>query len=114
LLALTMERLRSMGKYEENKGISIVVGRKKEFPKGLKLGRDVILVGDCLKKYRGQGSPFSGGCPPAEPFPLWAIIDRKDHTEIGEDFRERMAEDEKYWRTYLGELERRRNSKYKK
>ena len=24
-----------MGKYEENKGISIVVGRKKEFPKGL-------------------------------------------------------------------------------
>jgi len=114
LLALTMERLKSMGKYEKNKGISIVVGRKKELPKGLKLGRDVILVGDCLKKYCGQGSPFSGGCPPAEPFPLWVIIDRKDHTEIGEGFRERMAEDEKYWKPYLDELEKKRSSKYKK
>jgi uncharacterized protein (DUF362 family) len=114
LLALTMERLKSMGKYEKNKGISIVVGRKKELPKGLKLGRDVILVGDCLKKYRGQGSPFSGGCPPAEPFPLWVIIDRKDHTEIGEGFRERMAEDEKYWKPYLSQLEKKRSSKYKK
>ena len=114
LLALTMERLKSMGKYEKNKGISIVVGRKKELPKRLKLGRDVILVGDCLKKYRGQGSPFSGGCPPAEPFPLWVIIDRKDHTEPSEGFRERMAEDEKYWKPYLGELEKKRSSKYKK
>lgn len=114
LLALTMERLKSMGEYEKNKGISILAGRKKELPQRLKLGRDVILVGDCLKKYRGQGSPFSGGCPPAEPFPLWVILDRKDHTEIGEGFRERMAEDEKYWIAYLRELEKKKSSKYKK
>jgi len=114
LLGLTMEKLKSMGDYDKNKGISIVVGRKKELPKRLKLGKDVVLVGDCLKKYRGQGSPFSGGCPPAEPFPLWAIIDRKDHTEIGEGFRERMAEDEKHWTGYLRQLEKKRSSKYKK
>jgi len=114
LLALTMERLKSMGEYEKNKGLSIVVGRKKQLPKGLKPGRDLILIGDCLKKYQGLGSPFSGGCPPAEPFPLWAIIDRKDHTEIGEGFRERMAEDEKYWTGYLRELEKKRSSKYKR
>lgn len=114
LLALTMEKLKAMGEYDKNKGVSIVIGRKKELPKGLKPGRDVILVGDCLKKYRGQGSPFSGGCPPAEPFPLWVIIDRKDHTEIGEDFRQRMSEDEKPWKVYLSELEKKRSSKYKK
>lgn len=114
LLALTMEKLKSMDEYEKNKGISILVGRKKELPKGLNLGRDVILIGDCLKKYRGQGSPFSGGCPPGEPFPLWVILDRKDHTEVGEDLRERMAQDEKYWKGYLNELEKKRGSKYKR
>ena len=114
ILALTLEKLRSMGEYERHKDISILVGRKKELPKGVKLGRDVVLVGDCLKKYRDQGSPFAGGCPPAEPFPLWAIIDRKDHTEIGEDFRERMGQDEKYWVAYLRELEKKRSSRYKR
>ncbi len=114
LLALTMEKLKAMGEYDKNKEISIIVGRKKELPKGLKLGKDVILIGDCLKKYRGQGSPFSGGCPPQEPFPLWVIIDRKDHTEAGQDFRPRMAEDEKPWKVYLTELEKKMSSKYKK
>lgn len=113
LLAMTMEKLKAMGEYEKNKGISVVVGRKKELPKGLKLGKDVILMGDCLKKYRGQGSPFSGGCPPAEPFPLWVIIDRKDHTEVGPEFRDRMGQDEKPWKTHLIELEKKKSSKYK-
>ena len=114
LLAMTMEKLKAIGEYEKNKGISIVVGRKKELPRGVKLGKDVILMGDCLKKYRGQGSPFSGGCPPAEPFPLWVIQDRKDHTEVGPEFRDRMGQDEKPWKIYLSELEKKRSSKYKK
>jgi len=42
------------------------------------------------------------------------IIDRKDHTEIGEDFRERMGQDEKYWVAYLRELEKKRSSRYKR
>lgn len=114
LLAMTMEKLKAMGEYEKHKGISILLGRKKELPEGLRLGRDVILMGDCLKKYRGNGSPFAGGCPPAEPFPLWVILDRKDHTEVGPEFRDRMAQDEKYWLTYLHELEKKHSSKYKK
>ena len=114
LLAMTMEKLKAMDEYEKHKGISILVGLKKEIPKGLKLGKDVILMGDCLRKYRGLGSPFSGGCPPAEPFPLWAILDRKDHTEVGPEFRQRMGQDEKYWVPYLRELERKKSSKYKK
>lgn len=114
LLSLTMERLKAMGEYEKNKGISIIMGRKKELPKGLNFGRDVILVGDCLKKYRGKGSPFAGGCPPGEPFPLWVIIDRKDHVEVDEGIRERMAEDDKSWTVYLRELEKKRSSKYQR
>jgi len=116
LLSMTMEKLKAMGEYEKNKGISIICGRKKELPKGLSFGRDVILVGDCLKKYRGKGSPFSSGCPPGEPFPLWAIIDRKDYADIGEaeNIRERMAEDDKSWNVYLSELEKKRSSKYQR
>jgi uncharacterized protein (DUF362 family) len=113
LLAMTMEKLKALGEYQKNKGISIIMGRKKELPKGLKLGKDVILIGDCLKKYRGQGSPFSGGCPPAEPFPLWAIIDRDDFVEVGPGFRDRMGSDEKPWLVYLRELEKKRSSKYR-
>jgi hypothetical protein len=109
-----MEKLKAMGGYEKHKGISILVGRKKEIPKELKFGRDVILMGDCLKKYRGQGSPFSGGCPPAEPFLLWVTLDRKDHTGVGPEFRDRVARDETYWVSNLRELEEKKSSKYKK
>jgi len=64
-------------------------------------------VGDCLKKYRGR-APWACGCPPAEPFPLWAIIDRKDHTEIGPDFRDRMARDAKPFEEYVARLHKSR------
>jgi uncharacterized protein (DUF362 family) len=114
LLAMTMEKLKALGEYQKNSGISIIMGRKKELPKGLKLGKDVILIGDCLKKYRGLGSPFSGGCPPAEPFPLWAIIDREDFVEVGPEFRDRMGKDEKPWLLYLADLEKKRIGKYRK
>ena len=89
LLSFTMEKLKALGEYDKNAGASIVVGRKKELPKGIS-PEDLILVGDCLKKYRGQGA-FAGGCPPGEPFPLWAIIDRKDYSEVSDGARDRMA-----------------------
>jgi len=54
------------------------------------------------------------GYPPAEPFPLWVIMDREDHTKVGLDFRERMAEDEKKMESLLRELEKKRRSKYRK
>jgi uncharacterized protein (DUF362 family) len=93
----------SLGEYEKNAGISILIGPKKKLPEGVKPGKDLIIIGDCLRKYRGQG-PFASGCPSLEPFPLWAIIDRRDHTEMGPDFRDRMAADAKAFDDYLAKI----------
>ena len=103
LMAYTMVKLKSLGEYEKNAGISIIIGPKKKLPEGVKPGKDLVLVGDCLKKYRGQGA-FAGGCPPLEPFPLWAIIDRRDHTEMGPDFRDRMAVEAKPFDDYMASI----------
>lgn len=113
LVAFTLEKLKALGEYEKNAGISVLLGRKKELSKEGKPGKNLVLVGDCLKKYRGQG-PFAGGCPPLEPFPLWAIIDRKDHTEIGPDFRDRMAKEAKQFDDYMARLKAQRERKRSK
>ncbi|MBW1996823.1 MAG: DUF362 domain-containing protein [Deltaproteobacteria bacterium] len=102
LVALTMEKLKSLNEYEKNTDVHILVGRKKEIPEGLEPSK-VILFGDCLKKYRGSGV-FVAGCPPAEPHPLWAIIDRKDYTEIGPDLRDRMAREAPYFEAHMEKL----------
>lgn len=75
LLMYGMERLKSLGQYEKNAGMAIVLGSKKELPKGVKR-ENLILMGDCVKKFRDQGI-FVEGCPPLEMQPTWAIIDRK-------------------------------------
>ena len=75
LMAFTMEKLKAVDEYDRNAGISIVFGPKKSLPGGVKPGKDLILVGDCVKKYREQGI-WIAGCPPIEPFPVYAIIDR--------------------------------------
>jgi len=74
ITACTMEVLKAMGEYEKNSGISIVLGPKKELPKGVS-PENLILMGDCVKKYRNQGI-FVEGCPPGEPHLQWAIVDR--------------------------------------
>lgn len=102
LVGLTMEKLKSLGEYEKNRDVTILVGRKKGIPEGLQHDK-VILFGDCLKKYRKQGI-FAGGCPPLEPHPLWAIIDRKEYTEMGPGFRERMAEDAPFFELHMEKL----------
>ncbi len=101
-VAMNMEKLKALGKYDENAGITIVLGPKKELPKGVEK-KDLILVGSCLKKYRDQGV-FVGGCPPLEPFPLWAVVDRKDYTEIEQLDRERMAREDVIFRKYMEKL----------
>ena len=106
LVGLTMEKLISLGEYDKNSDVTILVGRKKEIPEDLDPYK-VILFGDCLKKYRKKGI-FAGGCPPLEPHPLWAIIDRKGYTEMGPGFRERMAEDAPAFETHLEKLKKER------
>ncbi len=79
LLAYTMENLKCMGEYDKHAGIHILMGRTEELPEGVD-PRNVILVGDCNKKFRGKGV-MAGGCPPAEPFIIFSILDRKDFIE---------------------------------
>jgi hypothetical protein len=74
LLSYCMERLKSLDAYDRNAGVSIVLGRTAELPQGVE-PRDLILVGDCVKKYRDQGL-FVPGCPPIEMEPTWTIMDR--------------------------------------
>ncbi|MBW1767422.1 MAG: DUF362 domain-containing protein [Deltaproteobacteria bacterium] len=111
LVQLTMEKLKSLDEYDKNSDVTILVGRKKEIPKGID-PKKLILHGDCLKKYRDQGV-FIGGCPPAEPHPVWAIVDRKDYTEIGDGdiFRERMAKEGPYFEKHMQKLVKERNKR---
>ena len=44
------------------------------------------------------------GCPPAEPFPLWSIVDRKDYVEVPPWVRERMAKEEELFVTHQKKL----------
>jgi uncharacterized protein (DUF362 family) len=75
LLAYSLERLKSLGEYDKNAGMSIVLGRTAEPPKGVK-PENLILMGDCVKKFRDKGL-FVSGCPPFEMEPCWTIMDRK-------------------------------------
>ncbi len=102
LVAMTMEKLKGLGEYDKNAGITVVLGREKELPKGVDK-KNLILVGDCLKKWRDHGV-FTSGCPPLEPFPLWAITDRRDYTDIEELDRERMAGEDVLFRKYIDKL----------
>ena len=102
LVGLTMEKLKALGEYEKNKDIHIFVGRKKEIPEGMDPEK-VLLFGDCLKKFRNKGI-LAEGCPPLEPHPLWAIVDRKSYAGMGPGFRERMAEEGPPFEKYMEKL----------
>jgi len=102
LLAFTMEVLKATGEYDKNAGLSIVIGRKKALPEGVK-PENLILIGKCVKKYRDRGI-FVGGCPPAEPYALFAITDREDYTEDKKDTRERYEAGMKGFKDYMYRL----------
>jgi uncharacterized protein (DUF362 family) len=98
LTAFTMSKLKLLGEYEKNKGLTIIVGRKGKLPEGVKPGKDLVLVGDCLKPLRKKlkgNCLFATGCPPLESFPYRAIVDREDQLERQPDGRARhVAETE--------------------
>jgi hypothetical protein len=106
LVAFTMEKLKALGQYDKNAGCHVVVGSKRddEMPKDVD-PNDVILIGDCVKRFRGKGmGHWSAGCPPLEPHPLWVFIDREDHYEMEPYFRARMAEDEGPWVEWIAKM----------
>jgi hypothetical protein len=105
LLAFTMENLKALGEYDRHAGMSLVIGRKKKLPEGVK-PKDLVLIGDCLKKHRGKGEGICvGGCPPGEPHILFAIQDREDWIGEKEGMRERHEAIAKIFRRYLDSLE---------
>ena len=92
LMAFIMTKLKVLEEYEKNKGIDIIIGRKKDLPEGVKPGNDLILIGDCTKPLRkkiGNKCIFAVGCPPMESFPYRAIVDREDQLERKPGARER-------------------------
>ncbi len=91
LLAFTMEKLKALGQYDKHAGISVLVGRKKGLPD--KDPKDIILFGDCVKKYRGQGVYISG-CPPGERYPVWSIMNRSDSENCARAPRSKETEAE--------------------
>ncbi|HLA82117.1 MAG TPA: DUF362 domain-containing protein, partial [Thermoleophilia bacterium] len=108
LVAFTMEKLKALGQYDKNAGCHVVVGSKKdeEMPQGVDPD-NVILIGDCVKRFARKGiGHWSAGCPPLEPHPLWVFIDREDHFEMEPYFRARMAEDEGPWIEYISKMRR--------
>jgi uncharacterized protein (DUF362 family) len=103
LLAFTMVKLEQLGEYDKHKGLNIIIGRKKKLPEGVQPGKDLILMGDCLK---GLGKKIDGnclsvpGCPPVEAFPYWTIVDREE--QPGENAsRERHEAEEKIFKEKL-------------
>lgn len=113
LLAYTMEKLKATGEYDKHMGISMVIGPKNKLPKRVNRGKDLILVGDCTRKYRDQGM-FIHGCPPHEPEPFWAIIDGRTYQgpeDMDFDLRARMAEERKIFKDYMKSLRDRSNEK---
>lgn len=102
LMAFTMEKLKAMGEYEKHAGTTLVFGQKKVLPKTE--GKDIIIIGDCLRKFRNQGI-YVRGCPPPEPYPLWAIVDRKSYLNDddceGFDLRTRMGEEADIFHEYI-------------
>jgi uncharacterized protein (DUF362 family) len=109
LLAFTMERLKALGEYDKHTEISVLAGPKKRLPK--KAPKNIILLGDCLKKWRGQGV-YIAGCPPGERYPIWSIINRSDSENLaaGKRDKESEAEEARLVMEYVEKL-RRGNSK---
>ena len=80
IVVFALEQLKKMGKYEENKGLSIVFGPKKVLPKDAARGKDLILVGNCVSKFFDEGVCVQG-CPPMGSPIMWGITKRENQEE---------------------------------
>ncbi len=84
LLAITMAKLEALGEYEKNEGMSILLGRLRELPEGVKPGKDLVLFGRCTRPLKrkldaaGDQCIFIDGCPPGESHPVRAFLQKID------------------------------------
>lgn len=115
LLSFTMAKLKALEKYDENRGIDIVLGRHHKVPDGVEVGNDLILMGDCSMALKKRIEKAGGtclhipGCPPAEPVPAWVIMDRGKPPSADDprgeivDVRRRHEEEEKIFKRWLAQ-----------
>ena len=117
LLSFTMSKLKSLGQYERNKGIHIVLGRQPKLPEGVEPGEDLVIMGDCglaLKKRiekAGGTCVHIPGCPPAEPVPAWVINGRGEPEPESaaidlEAVRRRQVEEDRIFKDWLRQQKR--------
>ena len=106
LLAINMEELKAVNAYDENAGMTVVIGGLNEIPADIPDDK-IVLHGNCTKKYLKDhpGAYHILGCPPNEPA-LYLTIQRHetiDGTGDQEDeiIRPCMARDAKVWHDYV-------------
>ena len=106
LLAINMEELKAVNAYDENAGMTVVIGGLNEIPDDIP-DEKIVLHGNCTKKYLKQhpGAYHILGCPPNEPA-LYLTIQRHetiDGTGDQEDeiIRPCMARDAQVWHDYV-------------
>jgi uncharacterized protein (DUF362 family) len=108
LLSFTMSKLKSLGEYDKNRGLHIVLGRHKKLPDGVEPGNNLLLMGDCGLALKKRIEKMGGtcmhvpGCPPAEPLPAWMIVDHGDVKIDGpEAARKRQVEEDALFAAWL-------------
>ena len=106
LLAINMEELKAVNAYDENAGMTVVIGGLNEIPDDIP-DEKIVLHGNCTKKYLKQhpNAYHILGCPPNEPA-LYLTIQRHetiDGTGDQEDeiIRPCMARDAQVWHDYV-------------
>ena len=107
LAAFNMTKMTLMGEYDRYKGTDFVIGRKRVLPKGVRPGKHLVLMGDCLRPLRKKIKKecvFIAGCPPTESAAYWGLIDREDQIERPEGARERMSRESKIFMERLENL----------
>jgi len=116
LAAFTMSKLKSLNEYTKNAGMHIAIGKVRGIPENIKEGNELLLFGDCTKSLKkrlekeGRTALYCEGCPPAEPFPAWMMIQRMTAEEIvlseGEALRSRMEEEDKLFGQWVAEQQK--------
>lgn len=106
LLAINMEELKAVNAYDENAGMTVVIGGLNDIPADIP-DEKIVLHGNCTKKYLKQhpNAYHILGCPPNEPA-LYLTIQRHetiDGTGDQEDeiIRPCMARDAQVWHDYV-------------
>ncbi len=92
-----MEELKAVGAYDENAGMTVVIGGLNEIPEDIP-DEKIVLHGNCTRKYLKQhpGAYHILGCPPNEPA-LYLTIQRHE-TIDGTGDQEEMRSSALAWR----------------